>query len=145
MSAGSWYRQPVQEQYLGAVMKIWEQSRCSFSRIESALDLIESGGLGRCGVRMEAWPLGQPGADFGMLVGALVVGAQMHVQALMGLAPRTGLGCRGGSSRGSRFSRRPEPLTSAAVDFQGLGFVSSRRRAAPSPCRACSGTSRRCP
>ena len=45
-----------------------------------ALHLIEPGGVGRRVVDVEPWTLRQPGADFGVLVRAVVVDDQVHVE-----------------------------------------------------------------
>ena len=47
---------------------------------EPALYLVEPGGVGRRVVDVEPWTLRQPGADFGVLVSAVVVDDQMHVE-----------------------------------------------------------------
>jgi len=41
---------------------------------------LQPGGVGRRVVDMEPWPLRQPGADFGVLVSAVVVDDQVHVE-----------------------------------------------------------------
>ena len=45
-----------------------------------ALYLVKPGGLGRRVVDVEAWPLRQPGAEFGVLESAIVVDDQVHVE-----------------------------------------------------------------
>jgi hypothetical protein len=47
---------------------------------EPALDLVQPGGVGRRVVDLEALPLGEPGADLGMLVGGVVVDNEMDVE-----------------------------------------------------------------
>ncbi len=48
----------------------------------AALHLVEPGGEGGCVVDVEAGPLGQPGTNFGVLVGAVVVDDQVGVKIL---------------------------------------------------------------
>ncbi len=45
-----------------------------------ALHLVKPGGIGRRVVDMEPWPLRQPGADYGVLVSAVVVDDHVHVE-----------------------------------------------------------------
>ena len=47
-----------------------------------ALDLVQPGGVGGGVVHVEAGPLGQPGPDLGMLVGAVVIDDQVDVKLL---------------------------------------------------------------
>jgi hypothetical protein len=48
----------------------------------AALHLVEPGGVGGCVVDVEAGPLGQPGTNFDVLVGAVVVDDQVDVEIL---------------------------------------------------------------
>src|SRR5215469_13213075 len=53
---------------------------------EEALDRVEPGGGGRSEVEMEAPMPPEPGADFGMLVGGVIVDDQMHLALGRGFA-----------------------------------------------------------
>ena len=123
---------------------------------------------------VEAGPLGQPGTNFGVLVGAVVVDDQVDVEilrdGLLDLAeeaeellvplarPALGQHLPRGHVQGSEQGggamadevvrdpppRSPGPWAAAAASGPGLGSASSRQRRAPSPCRADSGMGRRC-
>src|SRR5277367_5115546 len=45
-----------------------------------AFDLVDPGRIGGCVVDMQARPLPEPGAHFGVLVGGVVIHDQMHIQ-----------------------------------------------------------------